>query len=337
MRVGQRLLLAVVPAILGLFTVAGLAYWGHLYRAAPEWVVVTAAIAAVVSLAVAWQNTRYVARRIERLAGPVTRDDGTKRSAFAAVKEAARPGAGAAADEIDSIEQVVDRLSGAVTVAEEGSREREAAASKRVQEYAALLGEAAAAVTRQLDEVRLPIHILLENHFGPLNENQEELLATARTATEAVDVELRRLREIADLDRGAMNFRREQVHIGTLLQALKPQLLADAERTGVGLEFDVRPGLPRVAGDRLRLQEALELLLRHLVRHATPGNSLGVRARIDGGQVMIAVDQGPAPTLDADVALARRIIVAHGGSLDHQGSETIIALPAAAPLRPIGP
>jgi signal transduction histidine kinase len=326
-------LLAVVPAILGLFTVAGLAYWGEFHRSAPEWLVVAAAIAAVLSLAVAWQNTRYVAKRIERLAGPVT-PDGGRRSALAAVKEAARPGAAASTDEIDSIEAVVDRLSGAVSVAEAGSREREAAAAKRIQEYAALLSEAAAAVTRLLDEVRLPIHILLESPFGPLNENQEELLTTARTATEAVDVELRRLREIADLDRGALNFRRDQVRVAVLLEALKPQLVADAERTGVTLEFDVSPGLPRVAGDRVRLQEALELLLRHLVRHATPGNSLGVRARSDEGRIVISVDQGPAPTLDADVALARRIIGAHGGTLEHQGRETVITLPGLSRILP---
>ena len=69
MRVGQRLFLAVMPAIIGLFTVAALAYWGRVDRSAPRWLIVITAVAALLSLAVAWQNTRYVARRIERLAG----------------------------------------------------------------------------------------------------------------------------------------------------------------------------------------------------------------------------------------------------------------------------
>src|SRR6185295_18262010 len=106
----------------------------------------------------------------------------------------------ASADEIDSIERTVDRLSGAMTVAEAGIREREAAATRRTDEYAALLAETSAAVARQLDEVRLPIHILLESSFGPLTESQEELLATARTATEAASVELKRLIELTELD-----------------------------------------------------------------------------------------------------------------------------------------
>ena len=144
---------------------AALAYWGHMYRSAPGWVVAAAAVAALGSLVLAWRNTRYVARRIERLVG------GWRLAVVQAPPGAPR------SDELDSIEAVVDRLSGAVTEAEAGSRRREAAASERVQEYAALLAEATSALSRQLDEVRLPLHILLENHFGQLNENQEEMLA----------------------------------------------------------------------------------------------------------------------------------------------------------------
>jgi signal transduction histidine kinase len=302
------LYLAVVPAILGLFTVAALAYWGHMYRRAPGWVVAAAAVAAVGSLILAWRNTRYVARRLERLVG--------------------RPSPSGAPDELDSIEAVVDRLTGAVTEAEADSRRREVAATQRISEYAALLSEASSALSRQLDEVRLPLHILLENHFGPLNENQEEMLAGAHTAAEAADLELRRLRDIADLDRGALSLRREQVRLGELLRALKPQLEADGERAGVTVALDVTPGLPRVAGDRVRLQEALERLLRYLVRHATPGNAISIAVGTEAGQIVLTVEGGPALTLDADIALARRIILAHRGTLDDQASRTRVAFPA---------
>ena len=330
MRIGQRLFLAVIPAILGIFTVAALAYWGHLYRSAPEWVVGVAAVAAIGSLVIAWRNTRYVARRIEKLAGRGAAARSRRASALRTVRDATFPERATSKDELDSIEDVVDRLSGAVSVAEADSRQREAAASERVQEYAALLAEAASAVTRQLEEVRLPIHILLESHFGQLNENQEEMLSAARAATEGARVELGRLHDIAGLDRGTLDIRREQVRLGDLLKALGPQLQADGERAGVQLSMEIAPGLPRVAGDRVRLQQALELLLRHLVRHATPGNTLSIAASKSGTDVVVTVDQGPAPTLDADVALARRIILAHGGSLDHQEGQTRLTMPSSA-------
>ena len=77
MTVSQRLYLAVVPAIVGVFAVAGLAYWGQYDRQAPHVLVIVGVIASVGSLIVAWRNTRYVATRVTRLAaaGAGTRDD----------------------------------------------------------------------------------------------------------------------------------------------------------------------------------------------------------------------------------------------------------------------
>lgn len=331
MRVGQRLFLAVVPAILGLFAVAGLAYWGRIDRSAPQWLVVVAAVAALLSLAVAWQNTRYVARRIERLAGARSVGNAAHLSPLTVVRNAALARPDSSQDEIDSIERVVDHLSGAVKVAETERREREAAASERIHEYAALLAEATCVVARQLDEVRLPIHILLENHFGQLNENQEEMLAGARAAAEAAGLELSRLREIAELDRGALSFRRDRVVVNDLLQALKPQLVADGERADVKVTIDTLPGLPPVAGDRVRLQEAFDLLLRRMVRHALPGTEVTISAGTDKNDVTVEVTHGPAPMLDANVALAQRIVLAHGGRIEDQDGRMRVVLPASGP------
>ncbi|HEY3933737.1 MAG TPA: hypothetical protein VGL65_03895 [Gemmatimonadales bacterium] len=328
MRISQRLFLAVVPAIIGVFTVAGLAYWGHYHRAAPEWVVIAAAISAFGSLALAWQNTRYVARRIERLAGTHAEREAVL-SPLGVMRSAALPRTDASPDELDSIEDVVDHLSSAVTVAEAGKRQREHDAAARVQEYAILIDEGTAAVRRQLDDARVALHILLEHHFGPLNDNQEEMLEAARVGTTAVETELARLQEIALLDRGALNVRRDQLRLGDLLQSLRPQLEADGRKTGVSLTIEIVPGLPRIVGDRVRLQQALELLLRHLVRHATPGSAVSITTETALGTPRIVVQHTLPPTLDADVALARRIIQAHGGTIDVSADGTTISLPAA--------
>ncbi len=299
MRIGHRLVLAVVPGVLGLFAVAALTYRGQANRAEPLRLIVITGVATLLSLALAWQNTRYIARRIERPAGhgPATGESAV--SPLAAV--ATRLRCDGSADEIDAIE--------------------------RVQEYAALLAEGASAVSRQIDEIRLPIHILLENHFGTLNENQEEMLACARSAAEAAGTELARLREIAELDRGALNFRRDRIRVGDLLQTLEPQLVADGERAGVGVTIDVLPGLPVVAGDRIRLQEALDLLLRHLVRRALPGSKVRIEMERDQGDVALNVASGSTPTLDATVALAQRIIGAHGGRMETRDGLVRILLP----------
>ena len=122
MRVGARLFLSLVPAILGVFTVAGLAYRGQYDRQAPHVLVITAVIASVASLIMTWVNTRYVANKVKKLA------EGT-------------PGEGPG-DELDRIEQTVDRLSGELERVRAERNVSRTETNERIREYTTLLADA---------------------------------------------------------------------------------------------------------------------------------------------------------------------------------------------------
>jgi signal transduction histidine kinase len=331
-RVGQRLFLAVVPAVLGVVTVAGLAYWGQYAHAAPVIVVVTAAIASVASLAMAWLNTRYVAQRIEQLASKV---EGTRRSApkagIRAVADAVtgrvieNPGT----DELDAIERVVDRHSSALAEAEAGRARAEQAASARIREHGELLAQVTAGVTHALDEIRLPLHILLENRFGDLNENQEEMLVSARAAAESSSADLRRLAELADLDRGQLSLRRDRVHLADIIQSLKPTLESEAARAGVHVETTIAPALPPVLADRGRLQEALALVLADSVRRSARGSAVRIAVEAATGALCMDVAHAAPAAADLGSALAERLVAAHGGRVERSDGRITITLPVA--------
>src|SRR6185312_5510128 len=189
-RTGQRLFLAVIPAVVGVFAVAGLAYWGDYAHEAPHIVVIIAAIAAVGSLGMAWYNARYVAHRIAQLAAKVE--------------------SGSGLDEFDAIETVVDRHTSALREAESRRQHAEHAAGVRIREHGELMAQVASTVSKGIDEIRLPLYILLENRFGDLNENQEEMLEAARTAAEHVNTDADRLAEIGQLDRGSLTLRSDR-------------------------------------------------------------------------------------------------------------------------------
>ncbi len=333
MKVSHRLFIAVVPAVFGVLLVAALAYWGEYHRTAPEWFVGFAAATAVGSLVVSWRNTRFIAQRIERLAAALPTEGGP-RSVLATVREVAQPRSGAAPDEIDTVMTELDRLTQQAAGVEERIERRDREASERVQEYAALLAECASAVDRQLDQVRLPLHILLDSPFGPLNENQAEMIAAARQAADLASVELKRLEAIASLDRGALSLRRESVSVADVVRSLRPQIDAEATRRGVALEWDLAPGLPRILGDRDRLLEALELLFRHVARHADPAQP--IRIAIDRGPrggVTLTLDHGATSMLGPEVVLAGRVIAAHGGTMVTTEAVTQVAL-GAEPQEP---
>ena len=188
MKISQRLFLGVIPSIIGLFTVAGLAYWGQYARSAPELVVVAAAVASIGSLIVAWRNTRYVVRRVERLAAMKRLTGET--------------------DEPDVIQHTVESLEQAASAARADTLRATEDATKRADEYARLASEVATAVSTQLKEARLSLHVLQETHFGELNDNQEEMINAARNGVEAAESELSNLRTIADIDRGTIELDR---------------------------------------------------------------------------------------------------------------------------------
>jgi signal transduction histidine kinase len=309
MKISHRLFLGVIPSVVGLFTVAGLAYWGQYARTAPQLVVWAAGAATLVSLIVAWWNTRYVAQRVERLASTKGGDEKV--------------------DELDVIEHRVELLGEAATTAKADAARAAEDAGRRTKEYATLLAETATSASKQLAEARLSLHVLQDNHFGELNDNQEEMIGAAREATEAAEVELNHLREIADIDRGALKLRRDLVKPGEIIRSLQPLLNAQATKQGVRILLELEPALPRVVGDRGRLQDALGLILKDAVRYALPGTSISVHAASEPSAVTIIVNHGSPHSYTGDVALADRLIRAQGGSVSHRADSTTITLERA--------
>jgi hypothetical protein len=295
MKVGQRLFLAVIPAVLGVVSVALLAYFGRYAHAAPEALIVIAVIAAVASLVVAWRNTRYVAQRIEHLA------------------DTARQNLPAHADELDDIEH--------------GVRESRVLAEQRTATYAGLLNEVLRVIPARLEESQLPLHILLESPFGELNENQEELLGAAQSAVEAADLEVRRLRKLLDLERGAVTLVIQPIGVAELLRAPLAIAAARAEKRGVGHEWSVPATMPRVRVDPSHMQEALTSALGRAIDQTQEGAGIALRVgeSPDGLRVLLTISHG---TLEAELSseglLARRTIELQGGSmLDANGSTAI--------------
>jgi signal transduction histidine kinase len=247
MRVSTRLYLTAVPSVTGILIVAALAYWGQYAYVVPQLVVIVSAVAVIVSLFLSWRNARYVAHRIERLAGD--------RKSLPAKPFVGSVLLSSGEDELDTIEGVVDNLSDAVVRAETVRSESENAAFKRVRDYATMLSSVADESAARLDEVRLPLHILLENHFGDLNENQEEMLAAARSAAELVDADLVALREIAELDLGRQELRRDRLFPADMIRSLMPTLQAMADKKHARLALTMEPVVPAIRGDQPRLQE----------------------------------------------------------------------------------
>ncbi len=298
LRVGQRLFLALLPSLLAVALVVALSYYGELNREAPLTLVWGAGALAVVSVLITWRNTRYLASRIERLAG-ISASTGTQPVG--------------AVDELDRIEQTVNRLGSALSASEAARARTAQEAESALREQGVVLAAASAAAIERLDAVRLPLHILLEAQFGELNANQEELLADARQAAEVADASLRRLRTMADADAGLLTPRREWVAVDEVVHGIAPSATAAAVRRGARVTLTLEPALPRAIADRVRLAEALAILLGAAVERAGVGDEVRLGASRANDGVLITC--APAP-IGGDAALARRLLEVQGARLD---------------------
>ena len=300
--------LALLPALLGVVTVAALAYWGQYAHEAPVWFVLVVAIATIASLIVAWVNARYVTRRVERLATA---------SAHARV-----PSNETKPDELETIETAVHHWSNVVGQVEAARQANQSSLRDQQREYSELLSLSAREALQRLDDIRLPLHILLENHFGDLNENQEEMLGGARTAAEQAGDAFQRLSEIADLDREAVTLRHDRIRPGDLVAGVLPALVAEGQQRNVHVSAEVAPALQSVLGDRGRLQLALELLLHDCLRQTDAGDELRITADVEARDLVIMADHGEGRPDPIDVALGRRLVAAQGGRVTEHESHT---------------
>ncbi len=178
-----------------------------------------------------------------------------------------------------------------------------------------LLDAVAETLTRATGEVQLPLHILLENHFGDLNENQEELLQAASAAADRIDLASRQLRRILDLEHGRIAFQREAVRLVDVLQPVLAIAAARGEARGVRVAFDPPPVSPFVVADRYFLGEALTALFAAVGDGAEGATELRVALTSDESRVGIRVDYAGTAPAGLEMAMAVRLVRAQGGKV----------------------
>jgi signal transduction histidine kinase len=301
--VAWRLIAGVLPSVLAVALVVGLFYYGQKERGIPEAIFLVAAVLTLASVVVSWVNARYFADRLARIARATE----------------STPGARGTTDELDRIERAVGSLGSALSASEAERARTNAEAAARLREQATMLAGVVSDAIGQLDGVRLPLQILLESPFGELNENQEELLRDARAASDAIDVGLRRLGDVADIDREALTVQHELVQVNDVVRSVAPLARAAAERRGARTEVVLEPGLPRVLGDRTRLAQALTLFATDAAEAAGPDIPLLIGTARDGSRALISVSPPRVHSSDgvgqASRILASRLIEVQGGSV----------------------
>jgi NtrC-family two-component system sensor histidine kinase KinB len=208
-----------------------------------------------------------------------------------------------------------------------------------------------------LTSVRMALHLLLEKTVGVLNPKQDELLQTARNDSERLLRILNDLLDLARLDEGDEQLRKEKVTPAELLQAVIDETADKVASRGLKMNCEVDPNLPTVLVDRQRINHVFTNLVLNAIKHSPPGGDIFLQAtRAEEGGIQFNVtDQGQGVPEEYQVrifdrffrvpgqsktgaglglSIAREITVAHGGrigvkSTPGHGSSFFVILKAA--------
>jgi signal transduction histidine kinase len=197
-----------------------------------------------------------------------------------------------------------------------------------------LLAATVRGVTAQMDEVRLPLHILLDARFGELNENQEELLVAARAAADGIDGAVRRLAVVADADRDALMVRTEPVAINDVVRAVLPMVRATADRRNVRVDVALEPALPRVWANRAALAETIALMAGLAAERLGEGDAMSIGTTAEESQCVLQISPAEASLLDEPLVIgAMRVLHAQNATagVAHGAVEIVLPRTLASP------
>ena len=211
-----------------------------------------------------------------------------------------------------------------------------------------------------LTSINMSVDILRQKLLGPLNAEQEELLAGSRQDCERLTKLVRELLQLSRLEAGKIEVRLEPFDVpGAIESTLQPLKLPFQEK---GVELRVFHGvdIPLMVGDEQQFSWIVSNLVSNALRHTDPGGRVEIRASRDDGSVLVQVsDTGkgiPEDQLETifdkfvqvkaqqvatpgsvglGLAIAKEIVELHGGriwaeSRINQGSTFSFRLPLAS-------
>ena len=202
-----------------------------------------------------------------------------------------------------------------------------------------LVGTVSHELKTPLTSLRLAIYLLLEQPLAGLTPTQRELLESARDDADRLLRMLDSLLDLARLEGGVSTLHRQEMDVTTLVDHVARAARGFIETRGQRLTVQIAPELAggRINVDAERLSHVFTNLLTNAAKYSPAAGLITLTATAEAGFVRFAVsDRGSGIPADSvgrvfdrfyrapdqeksgaglGLAIAREIVVAHGGSI----------------------
>jgi NtrC-family two-component system sensor histidine kinase KinB len=201
-----------------------------------------------------------------------------------------------------------------------------------------LVGTVSHELKTPLTGLRMAVYLLLEKTLGPLAPAQREMLESARDDADRLLRILESLLDLTRLEAGASALDRARTPVRTLLRGIADEARPLIAAAGQHLVVREEPGVADVAVDAGRLRHVFINLLSNASKYSDAGGTITLSAspapldfvrfavRDEGGRIpaeaigrlfdrFYRVPGQSKPGAGIGLAIAREIVVAHGGSI----------------------
>lgn len=140
-----------------------------------------------------------------------------------------------------------------------------------------------------------------------LSPQGRELLTISRSNTERLIRLINDILDIAKIEQGRIELRREVLAPEDLCRSAAAEMSALANSRGIAVELQLRPLLPPVLADRDRSVQVLVNLLSNAIKFSQPGQRVALSARHEGSTICFTVqDWGRGIAPEHQTALFQR-------------------------------
>ena len=201
-----------------------------------------------------------------------------------------------------------------------------------------LVGTVSHELKTPLTGLRMAVYLLLEKTLGPLEPAQREMLESARDDADRLLRILDSLLDLTRLEAGASALERTRIGVGELLRGIADEARSFVSAAGQRLVVLEESGLGEVGVDVSRLRHVFINLLSNASKYSPAGSSVTLAAaQAPLGFIRFSVrDEGAGippealprvfdrfyrvpgqskPGAGIGLAIAREIVVAHGGTI----------------------
>lgn len=188
--------------------------------------------------------------------------------------------------------------------------------------------------------------VLLEEEAGTINDQQRKFLTIAKASSNRLNLIISDLLDISRIESGRLNLNLGVCSTFTVLKNSIDGLMASAKAKKISLVLRASSDIPNIWGDADRLQQVVDNLISNAIKFTEGGGSIEVVSEEKGDFIQISVKdtgQGLTPEEQAKVfdmfyqadtssrrpaggvglglAIARGIVMMHGGQLNVQSEK----------------